>query len=349
MLRRRLGECLAYLGNEAGPVAGGGLAEETQGGVPGGVGAGGLPAPVGGVLEEEPGGFAEGSGEVGGEGVDGDNEVEVGDGGGERGDAGAGDEGLVGYELGEAGELGAGFASLEVPELDTREGEEWGEADDGDGAGGVPFAGGPYQADARRGFGAYAAGGPGEECLRKVQVAGSHGEAGGLGAEEVGEFHDFYLDVKGGRMGGCLVAPGDDVVYAGKAGCELEESGGDFVDDRSCELLEHGGVAEHLDGVAVAVEGADDEACAGEGLAVPEAVGVGEAAGADGVAELPGGAEVAGAHGLQPVSAVAMVQVCVTGRHLRLCAGRRSGGRRRGPRPGGRGRGRPRAQGAARW
>ena len=64
-------------------VLGGGLAEEAQGGVPGGVGAVGHPAPVGVVLQEEPGGAAEGAGEVGGEGVDGDDEVELGDGGGE--------------------------------------------------------------------------------------------------------------------------------------------------------------------------------------------------------------------------------------------------------------------------
>lgn len=53
-----------HLFEDAGPVAGEALAEEADGGVPGGIVAVEEPAPVGDVVQAYPGWYAHGAGEV---------------------------------------------------------------------------------------------------------------------------------------------------------------------------------------------------------------------------------------------------------------------------------------------
>jgi hypothetical protein len=93
-----------------------------------------------------------------------------------------------------------------------------------------------------------------------------------------------------------LLTPGDGVVYGFEVGGEWVEAGWEFVDDVCGLGAELRGVAEHLDGVAEAVEAAYDEALAGDMVACPEAVGVGCVALAQGVGLLPGLFEVAREH-----------------------------------------------------
>jgi hypothetical protein len=104
------------------------------------------------------------------------------------------------------------------------------------------------------------------------------------------------LEVEGWRFGWGLFAPGDDVFDGVEAGTEGVEAGWKLVEDVCGVGAEQGRVAEHLDGVAEAVEAADDEAFAGDGFSGPEAMGIGCVALAECVGLLPGLLEVAGQH-----------------------------------------------------
>jgi len=203
---------------DGGPVGELGLAEEAEGGVPGGVGAVEHPAPVGGEGEEDPCGFGECAGEVDEGGVDGDEEVEVFEEGG-----GVGEIVEVGGEVDHAGVEkgfggGGGGVFLEVVKGDAVDAEEVGEGGGGDGTeevGGVGGAAGPGDAD----FEFFAGGG---ELFAPAGGGGGIGvEVGGLGgdgfercAEDEGETQEGAVQVE---RRGCF-GIGDDLVDAGHAG-----------------------------------------------------------------------------------------------------------------------------------
>ena len=118
-LRSACGGALGELGGEAvedgGPVVDRGLAEEAGVGVPRGLVGGGAPAPVGVAPEEGPGGAGHGAGEMGDGGVDGDEEIELGQEGG-----GVGEIEKMPGEIDEAGLREGGWA--EGGELEAVEG-----------------------------------------------------------------------------------------------------------------------------------------------------------------------------------------------------------------------------------
>jgi hypothetical protein len=127
------------------------------------------------VLKKKKTGDVEGAGEMGRKSVDSDHEVELGNDGGERNEAGVGEQRAV-TEAGvtEAAPLVTQRAALQVPILAIVSRQNGCEVLERDRAGGVPLTGGPDNADVgertQRIAGAYRAGSSVKLMRRKPEV-----------------------------------------------------------------------------------------------------------------------------------------------------------------------------------
>jgi hypothetical protein len=262
------------------------------------------------MLEQDKRRFVEPAGEVSGERIHGDDEVESVDGAGEREDAVRKRGFVTDREV--RGFLGA-WLLCEIPELEVRIVENRFKELQRNGARWIPVARGPDNSDA--GFGVWAK----LERWSGNKVAGGDWKVGEGGAEDVGELHDFELDVVFGRLLRSMFAPCDDVVDSREIWGKRQQAGWNFKGDFGRNRAELRGVSKHLNGVAETVKATDDEALAGDGFAGPEAVRVGRVAGAESVALLPGLFEVSGEHVELPQVAVDAVWVGARRRRERKC------------------------------
>jgi hypothetical protein len=133
------------------------------------------PAPVRSVLKKKKTGNIESPGEMGGEGVDGDHEVELRDDCGERHQATVGEQrGIAEAGVVETAPLVTDGAALQVPILAIFSRENGCEELKRDRAGGIPVTGGPDDADVgdcTRGVaGAYGAGSASKLRRRKLEM-----------------------------------------------------------------------------------------------------------------------------------------------------------------------------------
>ena len=117
----------------------------------------------------------------------------------------------------------------------------------------------------------------------KLQVIAGNRKFGKLSAEEVGQFRYFDLRVPRDRWNCCMFAPTDDAVNTVKARGEGKQVGRNLDDELRDDAVEAWCVAQELNGIAEAMETADDHASATEGFPIPHAMRIVSAAAANGV------------------------------------------------------------------
>ena len=228
--------------------------------------------------------------------IDRDHQVEVGDIGGRPGD---GSRLRGGRSQGRR--LALRFRSvLQAVKIVAGQIEYRGELAHGNRAGGIPGARCPQQANLRpRGMAQRAAIRIDRDVgnLRRDIIDGR--------AERARQLHDLDLLVPLGSR----FEPTDHLVDAGDALEQLHHLGMRFDDEVRRLLAQNRREADELDRVAEAVQTSQDDALAGQGLTVPEAIRVGSAAARDRFALLPGAVETAEQHPAHPSAAGALVGV----------------------------------------